>query len=54
MKAKTKPVPIRIDALTIARLDKAAKHLASSRAALIRMAILQILAEIESGQMKRK
>jgi predicted DNA-binding protein len=54
MKPKTKSVPIRMDSATLNRLDTAAKHLANSRAGIIRMAILQVLDEIEARQSKTK
>lgn len=54
MKPKTKSVPIRMDSATLNRLDTAAKHLANTRAGVIRMAILQVLDEIEAGQSKLK
>lgn len=47
---KTKPIPIRLDDNTKARLDRAAKRLGSNRSAIIRFAILNQLPPIERGR----
>lgn len=48
---RTKPIPIRMDAVLRSRLDRAAKRLSSNRASVIRLAIRQILPEVESGHL---
>jgi predicted transcriptional regulator len=53
-KPRTKPVPIRLDHATTGRLDLAAKRLSSNRAAVIRLAIHQMLPDIEAGQLTLK
>jgi len=46
----TRPVPIRLDALLIMRLDRAARRLGvNNRSAVMRLAIVQQLSQIESG-----
>jgi len=49
-KPKTKPVPIRLDQADRDRLDIAATKLSSNRAAVIRLAIHQLLPDIEAGR----
>lgn len=46
---KTKPVPVRLDTNTRARLRNAAKKMGSNSSAVIRFSILQQLPEIERG-----
>jgi len=46
---RTKPVPIRLDKETRRRLDDAARKLSSKRAAVVRLAIHQLLPDIEAG-----
>jgi len=48
-KTPTKPVPIRLNKSQCDRLDSAARKLSSNRAAVVRLAIHQLLPEIESG-----
>lgn len=48
---QTRPVPIRLAPEIRGRLDTAAKRLASNRSAVIRLAIFQMLPEIESGHL---
>jgi len=43
-----------MDKVTTDRLDRAATRLASNRTAVIRLAILQILPDIEAGQIRLK
>ena len=49
VKRKTRTIPIRMDDYTKGRIDRAALRMASNRTAVIRLAILQILPEIEAG-----
>lgn len=53
-KQPTKPVPIRMDKDQRDRLDSAAKKLSSNRAAVVRLAIQQLLPEIEAGTLTLK
>ncbi len=53
-KSPTKPVPIRLDQDSRDRLDSAAIKLSSNRAGVIRLAILQLLPEIEAGTLRLK
>lgn len=48
-KQKTKPVPVRLDAKTQSRIQKAAVRMGSTSSAVIRFAITQQLTGIESG-----
>jgi hypothetical protein len=48
-KPKTKPIPLRLDARMVGRISRAAKRMASNRAATMRFAIIQGLYQIESG-----
>jgi hypothetical protein len=47
---RTRPIPIRLTAFTTNRLDAAARRLSSNRAAVIRLAIHQLLPDIEAGR----
>jgi len=47
---RTTPVPIRIDALLLERLVRAAQKMGTSRSSVIRLAILNQLPEIEGGK----
>ena len=53
-KSETKPVPIRLDQQSRDRLDRAAKKLSSNRAAVVRLAIFQLLPDIEAGTLTLK
>lgn len=53
-KEQTKPVPVRFDETTRARLGRAAKKLSSNRAAVVRLAVYQLLPEIEAGSITLK
>ena len=48
---KTKPIPVRVDADTRARTDRAAKQLGITRAGIIKIALRSKLVEIESGRL---
>jgi hypothetical protein len=47
--SKTKPVPVRLDGHTQARLKRAAKRMGSNTSCVIRLALIQQLPAIESG-----
>lgn len=49
MSNPTKPIPIRMDADTRGRVMKAAKRLGSTNAAVIRLGVLIVLPQLESG-----
>jgi predicted DNA-binding protein len=49
MNSSTKPIPVRLDALTKSRLHRAAKRLGSTRSGVIRFSILNLLPQIEAG-----
>ncbi len=49
---QTRPIPIRLTDSVCARLDLAAGRISSSRSCVIRLAILKILPEIESGHLR--
>lgn len=51
---RTRPVPIRLDERTRERLEKAARRLTSTRAGVIRLAIVQFLPDVEAGQINLK
>lgn len=53
-KETTKPVPVRFNKVTRNRLDNAAKKLSSNRAAIVRLAVHQLLPEIEAGTITLK
>lgn len=52
--SKTKPIPVRLDKDTRTRVDAAAKKMASNRAAIIRLAIVLLLPDIEAGKITFK
>jgi len=45
----TKPIPVRFDPSTIARLDRTAKRLGTNRAALIKFCAQTFVADFEAG-----
>jgi hypothetical protein len=49
-RAKTKPIPVRIDKTTHRRLRGAALKMGSTTSGIIRFAVLNQLPRIESGQ----
>jgi hypothetical protein len=51
VKKKTRTIPIRMDDLTADRLDSAAGRLSSTRAAVVRLAIFQLLPQVEAGRL---
>lgn len=48
-KAKTRPIPLRLDEELRNRVYTAARRLGTSRSAIVRLALLNQLTEIESG-----
>jgi predicted DNA-binding protein len=48
---KTKPIPVRLPQPTCDRLDAAAGKLCSTRAGIMRLAITQILPDLEAGRL---
>ena len=53
-KSPTKPVPVRLNKTQCDRIDSAAKKLSSNRAGVIRLAIHQLLPDIEAGTITLK
>ena len=51
---KTKPIPVRLNRDTRVQLDSAARRLASNRACVIRLAIYQLLPDVEAGRITLK
>lgn len=49
MNSVTTPIPVRLDAPTKRRLRTAAKRLGSTTSAVIRLSIVNLLPQIESG-----
>lgn len=49
-KEKTTPIPVRFTQRATDRIDRAAGRLSSNRAAVIRLAIEQLLPDIEAGR----
>jgi len=45
----TKPIPVRLDPSTIARLDRAAQKLGTNRSALIKFCAQTFVADFEAG-----
>jgi hypothetical protein len=54
LRRKARPIPVRFNLLTASRLTAAAKKIASNRAVIIRLAVLQVLPEIEAGHLRLK
>jgi predicted DNA-binding protein len=51
MKPKKVPVMIKMEVELIKRLDGAGRRMGSNRAAVVRLAILQLLPQIEAGHL---
>jgi len=51
---KTKPIPVRLDPKTCARLDSAAEAIGGNRSTIVRLAILNQLPDIEAGRITLK
>ena len=49
MKLKTKPIPVRMDQLLLARAEKVAYRIGTSRSAVVRLALLTQLPLLEAG-----
>ena len=50
LRRKTKPIPVRLDDRTRARLNNAAKRLGSNASSIIRFSIYNQLPQIEAGR----
>jgi|GEM_PF-6246114 len=50
-KEPTKPIPVRLTKRSTDRIDRAAGKLSTNRASIIRLAVEQLLPDIEAGRL---